>query len=251
MSLAGKHMVVTGGGSGVGAEIARQFRSQGAAVTVLGRSKAPLEALAREIGALPLVADVTARDTLDAAIAAARAQNGPIDIAIANAGAAPSAPFDKVTAEAFADTVSVNLAGVFHLWQAVLADMKAKKWGRMIAVASTAGLKGYPYVASYCAAKHGVVGLTRGLAQELGPTGITVNALCPGFMQTPLLEKSFEKIMAKTGLSHEEVTNQFLSGNPQKRFVETEEVAATALWLCSDTAGSVNGHALSLSGGEV
>ncbi|MEQ9258170.1 MAG: SDR family NAD(P)-dependent oxidoreductase [Roseovarius sp.] len=251
MSLAAKHMVVTGGGGGVGAEIARLFAGEGAKVTVLGRSHAPLKAVADETGALALTADVTDRASLAQALRQAREAQGPVDIAIANAGSAPSAPFRKLTPEAFSDALAVNLEGVFHLWQETHEEMKAAGWGRLIAVASTAGLKGYPYVAQYCAAKHGVVGLTRALAAELATSGITVNAICPGFIDTPLLEGSIRAITEKTGKSEAEARAQLYAGNPQRRFVEVSEVAGAALWLCSASAGAVNGHALALSGGEI
>jgi len=251
MSVAGQHVVITGGGSGVGAEMARVFAAEGAKVTILGRSYAPLKEVAEQTGALPLAADVTSRESLDAALGQAREVNGPVAIAIANAGAAPSAPFRKVSAEDFRASLAVNLEGVFHLWQACHEEMATAGWGRLIAIASTAGLKGYPYVSPYCASKHGVIGLTRALAQELGRTGITVNAICPGFIDTPLLSKSIEAITSKTGKSDEEARAQLYAGNPQKRFVETGEVAGTALWLCSKAAASVSGHALSLSGGEI
>jgi NAD(P)-dependent dehydrogenase (short-subunit alcohol dehydrogenase family) len=129
--------------------------------------------------------------------------------------------------------------------------MKAAGWGRLIAVASTAGLKGYPYVTAYCAAKHGVIGLVRALALELGTSGITANAICPGFIETPLLDRSIQNIIEKTGKSEEQARRSLQAGNPQKRFIQTDEVAETALWLCSNAARSINGHALSLSGGEI
>lgn len=251
MSVRGRHIVITGGGSGVGAEMARLFAAEGARVTILGRSHAPLGEIADETGALALTADVTRRDSLDAALEQARAAHGAVAIAIANAGSAPSAPFGDVTPDGFRAALAVNLEGVFHLWQATQEEMKKAGWGRLLAVASTAGLKGYPYVAPYCAAKHGVVGLTRALAQELGRTGITVNAICPGFIDTPLLHGAVEAITRKTGKTCDEARAQLVAGNPQKRFVETGEVAGAALWLCSDAAASVSGHALALSGGEI
>ena len=155
-----------------------------------------------------------------------------------------------MTPEALQAMLSVNLIGVSNAWQAALPDMKVAGWGRMIAIASTAGLKGYPYVAAYCAAKHGVVGLTRALSLELAGTGITVNAICPGFIETPMLERSVANIVEKTGMTEDAAREALYAGNPQKRFIQTDEVAGTALWLCSDAARSVNGHALSLSGGE-
>ena len=251
MTVSGKHVVITGGGSGAGAEIARQFTRADACVTIMGRRPEPLQQIAAETGAFATTADVTDRDGLETALAAARAEHGPIAIAIANAGAAPSAPFRKITVADFKASLEVNLEGVFNLWQATHEEMKTAGWGRLLAIASTAGLKGYPYVAPYCAAKHGVVGLTRALAQELGRTGLSVNAICPGFMDTPLLQDSIRNIVDKTGTDEDSAMNALIAGNPQKRLIDVAEVAGAALWLCSDAAASVNGHALSLSGGEV
>ena len=246
MSVAGKHVVVTGGGSGVGAETARLFAEAGAQVTIMGRTEAALKGQG-----LPYqVCDVTDPAAVLAAFDAARAAHGPVAVVIANAGSADSRPFARMSAADVDAMLSVNVTGVFNVWQAALADMKAAGWGRMIAVASTAGLKGYPYVAGYVAAKHGVVGLTRALALELARTGITVNALCPGFIDTPMLDRSVANIVAKTGKSPQEAVADLTAGNPQKRLIQTDEVAGAALWLCSDAARSVNGHALSLSGGE-
>lgn len=251
MSPAGKHIVITGGGSGVGAEIAAQFGTAGAKVTVLGRRQGQLDQVVKRTGATGLTCDVTDRASVDAALAQAREKYGPVQVAIANAGAAESKPFGDMTVDDLNDALSVNLAGVFNLWQACLGDMQAARGGRMIAIASTAGLKGYPYVAGYCAAKHGVVGLTRALAQELGRSKITVNAICPGFVETAMLERSIENIMEKTGMERTKAERALQAGNPQGRFVQVEEVAAAALWLASDGAAAVNGHTLAVSGGEV
>lgn len=247
MTVQGRHIVVTGGGTGVGATTARALSEAGAHVTIMGRSKAPLQAQG-----LPYqICDVTDADAVRAAFAAARDALGSVHAVVANAGAAESMPFAKMSPADLQAMLAVNLIGVSNVWQTALSDMKAAGWGRMIAIASTAGLKGYPYVAAYCAAKHGVVGLTRALSMELASTGITVNAICPGFIETPMLDRSVATIREKTGMSKDEARAALFAGNPQKRFVQTDEVAGTVLWLCSDAARSVNGHALSLSGGEI
>lgn len=247
MEIAGKHIVVTGGGSGVGAQIARDFAEAGARVTVVGRRLEPLEEVAHAIGGTALRADVTDREALEQRLSALP----DVDIAVANAGAATSLPFAKMGESDLKDMLSVNLVGVFNLWQITAPAMQKNGWGRLIAVASTAGLKGYPYVSGYCAAKHAVVGLTRALAIELGRTGVTVNAICPGFIGTPMLERSITNITQKTGMSEADAAKSLRRGNPQDRFIQTDEVSGTALWLCSDAARSVNGHALSVSGGEI
>ena len=247
MTLTDRHIVVTGGGTGVGAETAQALARAGAKVTILGRTAASLEAQG-----LPYqTCDVTDPAEVNAAYNVARAAQGPITGVIANAGAADSVPFAKMDPMVLQNMLSVNLIGVANVWQAALPDMKVAGWGRMIAIASTAGLKGYPYVSAYCAAKHGVVGLTRALAIELAGSGVTVNAICPGFIDTPMLDRSVANIMHKTGMSEDAARASLTAGNPQKRFIQTDEVAQSALWLCSEAARSVNGHTLSLSGGEI
>jgi NAD(P)-dependent dehydrogenase (short-subunit alcohol dehydrogenase family) len=248
----GKHAIVTGGGTGVGAKIAETLAHAGTRVTVMGRREAPLREVARQhksIGWIPC--DVTRAEAVAAAFGESQRLNGPVDVVVANAGAVESVPFSKMAPERLTANLAVNLAGVVNVWQAALSGMKASGWGRLIAVASTAGLKGYPYVTAYCAAKHGVVGLTRALALELGDSGVTANAICPGFIETPLLHRSIDTIMRKTGMIKEATRASLTKANPQNRLIQTDEVAGTALWLCSDQARSVNGQALSLSGGEI
>ncbi|GAB5459957.1 SDR family NAD(P)-dependent oxidoreductase [Hoeflea alexandrii] len=249
--LMGHHAIVTGAGSGAGEAIALALAGKGARVTAIGRRLAPLEALAAQDDRIIAVsADVTDADAMAAAIAEAVEKNGAPTIVIANAGSAESAPFQRTDAALFRATLDVNLAGVFNTFQASFVKMNRAQPGRLIAIASTAGLKGYAYVSAYCAAKHGVVGLVRSLAQEFARTGVTVNAICPGFTETPMLHRSIDNIVEKTGRSREEAEASLRDVNPQGRFIQPEEIAETVLWLCSDAAASVTGQAISLSGGE-
>jgi NAD(P)-dependent dehydrogenase (short-subunit alcohol dehydrogenase family) len=252
MALAGKHALVTGGGSGVGAAIALALADAGARVTIAGRRPEPLaEVAGGRPGIRTATGDVTRPDEVRAMFESAAAEWGPPQIVVANAGAAESRPFLKTGADAFQSMLDVNLKGVFATWQAGLPGMLERGWGRLIAVASTAGLKGYAYVTGYCAAKHGVIGLTRALALETAKSGVTVNAICPGYTRTPLLERSLENIMMKTGRSRAEAEATLTASNPQGRFIEPEEIATAVLWLCGPGAGSVTGQAISVSGGEI
>ncbi len=231
----------------MGAAMAQAFSRVGATVTIMGRTETPL----KRQGVPYELCDVTDPTALQSAMKRARAARGPVDVAIANAGVVDSIPFEKMAPDDLNQMMAVNLNGVMNLWQAALPDMKENGWGRMIAVASTAGLKGYPYVSAYCATKHAVIGMTRSLARELARSGTTVNAICPGFVDTPLLERSIAKISESTRMTPDEAARTLKADNPQRRFIEADEVADAALWLASDGAASVNGHALSLSGGEI
>lgn len=245
-NLAGKRAVITGGGSGIGADMALAFAEAGAEVTITGRREAALQAVAERHNAI-LFAVVDVTD--EAAMVALFEKIGRVDIVIANAGAAESAPFAKTSFEQWQRMLNVNLSGVFLTLREGLKQLN--DGGRLIAVASTAGLKGYAYVGAYCAAKHGVVGLVRSLAAENAARNMTVNALCPGFTDTPLLAASVENIVTKTGQSAEQATAHFQSTNPTGRLVSPAEVTATALWLCGPNSGAINGQAISISGGEV
>ena len=244
MTVAGRSVLITGGGSGVGAAMATAFADAGARVTIAGRTLEPLQRVAgRRMAAIQ--ADVTS----EASVSSLFAEAGPRDIVVANAGASESAPFAKTTSEAWERMLAVNLTGVFLTLREGLRRMG--DWGRLISVASTAGLKGYAYAAPYAAAKHGVIGLTRSLALETARKGITVNAICPGFLDSDMTERNVAEIARTTGRTAEEARAGLARFNPQGRLILPSEVAAAALWLCGPGSDAVNGQAISLSGGEV
>jgi NAD(P)-dependent dehydrogenase (short-subunit alcohol dehydrogenase family) len=267
MRLKGQHAVVTGGGTGIGAAIARALAAEGAKLTLVGRRRDKLEEVAAPLcvpvkaGTQPglllsqehiLVApaDVTDREQVHHAFALARRAQGPITILVNNAGAAPSGPFAKVTQEQWDEAMAVNLGALLHCCQEALSDLLGAEAGRIVTIASSAGLRGYAYCAPYVAAKHGAVGLMRALAEELKSTNVTVNAICPGFTDTDIVAAAAAAIGAKTGRSEEEARGELAKLNPGGRLLAPEEVAAAVLQLCLPGSGSISGQAIELTGEE-
>jgi NAD(P)-dependent dehydrogenase (short-subunit alcohol dehydrogenase family) len=255
-SLQGRHALVTGGGRGIGASVARLLASRGAKVSLLGRTAATLGAVAAELNtgdlrAFSVTADVSNRDSLEAAFAAARAEFGRIEILINNAGQAISGPITKRDDVLWERMLATNLSGTYFGIQAALPDMLQAGYGRIVNIASTAGLTGYPYVAAYCAAKHGVIGLTRAVAREVATRNITVNAVCPGYTDTDLVREAAAKISAVTGRKVDEALQAMTKSNPQGRLIQPDEIANTVAWLCLPGSESVTGQSIVVAGGEL
>jgi 3-hydroxybutyrate dehydrogenase len=252
MALAGRHAFVTGGGRGIGRAVAAALARAGASVTVIGRNEAPLrEAVAAGDAAGCGMADVTDAVEVKREITAAEAARGPIAILINNAGSVESGPFIKADPSVFRAMWNVHLMGAVHASQAVLPGMIERGFGRIVNVASTAGLKGYAYVTAYCAAKHALVGLTRALAAETATRGVTVNAICPGYTDTDLARDSITGVAARTGRAPDDVLADFVRDVPIGRLIRPEEVAAAVLYLCSPGAEAVTGTTLAVAGGEL
>jgi NAD(P)-dependent dehydrogenase (short-subunit alcohol dehydrogenase family) len=250
-TLAGHHALVTGGGSGIGAAIALTLAQAGAAVTICGRRRERLAAIAaQQAGLYAEPADVTDRDAVLDLYKQAEKARGPFGIVIANAGGAQSAAAEKVSPQLWNDTLNVNLSGAFFSVQPALAGMRERGFGRIVFIASTAGLKGAAYVVPYVAAKHGVIGLMRALAAETAKHGITVNAVCPGYTETPMLERAVERIAATTKRDAAEARAALAAKNPQGRFITPAEVAGAVLWLCGEASAGITGQAIAISGGE-
>ena len=251
--MGARHALVTGGGRGIGAAVAHALADAGLRVTVLGRRLDVVQALAAERPAQlhAVAANVADPAQVAAALADAQARFGPVTVLVNNAGQAESVPFAKMDLGLWQRMLDVNLTGTMLCIQQVLPGMVARGAGRIVNVASTAGLKGYGYVSAYCAAKHGVIGLTRSLALELASKGITVNAVCPGYTETDIVRDSIARVVQKTGRSEEQAMAEFVKGNPQGRLVQPNEVADAVLWLCGAGASAITGQSIAVAGGEV
>jgi 3-hydroxybutyrate dehydrogenase len=250
-TLSGKHAVVTGGASGIGAAVTRALVAHGASVTMLGRSPDPPADLTGDPHLRYAQGNVCEPEDLHRAFDSARTNFGPIHILVNNAGQGVSAPFGRTDFALWRNMMQVNLDGPFHCIHAVLPAMVSAGWGRIVNIASTAGLIGYGYVSAYCAAKHGVVGLTRALALEVANKGVTVNAVCPGYTETEMLQRTIDGIVAKTGRTPAEARTELSSKNPQKRMIQPQEVANAVTWLCLPGSEAITGQSIAVAGGEV
>ena len=251
--LAGRIALVTGGGRGIGRAIALDLAAAGARVAVVARTRADVEAVAREAGggAIALRADVADPASVRALFSEAHEAMGDLDILVNGAGVAPTAPLVKTTDEQWRQAIEVNLSGAFYCLREALPSMTGRGWGRVVNIASIAGKTGAPYIAAYAASKHGLLGLTKVAALEVAAKGVTVNAVCPGYVDTPMTDESVRRIVEKTGVSADEVRRRLEESSPQKRLFTAAEVSALVLFLCGDAAAGINGQAVNVDGGTV
>jgi NAD(P)-dependent dehydrogenase (short-subunit alcohol dehydrogenase family) len=253
--LAGRHVVVTGASRGIGASIAAALAADGMLVSLLGRDAAALKVVAAQLGggahAAALTVDVSDAQSVQAAFVTARERFGPVDVLINSAGQAASAKFTDTDVALWNQLMAVNLTGTYLCTRQAIGDMLKGGFGRIVNIASTAGLRGAAYISAYATSKHAVIGLTRSLAVEYAQRNITVNAVCPGYVDTDIVKGAVANIMKKTGRSAAEALGTLLATNPQQRLIEPQEVAQTVLWLCRPGSESVTGQSIVLSGGEV
>ena len=250
-ALAGRTALVTGGGRGIGAACARSLAAAGAEVVVAGRTVGDLDAIARELDAIAVRVDLTDRADTDRMLAEVAAKAGRIDILVNNAGIAESAPLDKTSDAMWDRIVELDATAPFRLIRALVPAMIAAKWGRVVNIASNAGVSGYGYTAAYCAAKHAMVGFTRALAIDLGRTGVTINALCPGWVETEMALAAVARIAEKTGRSAADARGALEAMSPQRRLIQPDEVAHAVVGLCADAARGIHGQAIVIDGGAV
>jgi len=246
--LQGRHALVTGGGTGIGAAAAAHLHVAGARITVTGRRLEPLQAVAGRVGGTAVQCDVTDRDRIAAAFDEARAANGPIELLIVNAGIAESAPFHKMTRDSWDRIIGTNLTAAFDCTQAAIGDLLKSDNGRLVFVASVASLRGVPYAAHYAASKHGLLGLSRSLAAEYAKTNLTVNAVCPGYVDTPMTDQSIARVSAITGRSEEDSRGAITNMNASGRLVDPDGIATMILTLCLPQSRDISGAAITIDG---
>ena len=248
-ALEGRHALITGGGTGIGAAAARCLHAEGANLSLLGRRLEPIEAVKAELGGQAIQCDVTDPDRIRAAYDEARAANGPIDLLIVNAGIAESAPFHKMTRDSWDRIIATNLTAAFECTQAAIGDLLKCDSGRIVYVASVASLRGVPYAAHYAASKHGLLGLMRSLAGEYAKTNLTVNAVCPGYVDTPMTDQSVARVSAITGRSEEESRGAITNMNASGRLVDPAAIGNAIAMLCLPLSRDINGAEITLDGG--
>jgi NAD(P)-dependent dehydrogenase (short-subunit alcohol dehydrogenase family) len=249
--LQGKTALVTGGGRGIGRAIAEALAGSGARVVVTGRKRAELEEVAAATGGIAMVADLGERAAIGSLVERLASEVGAIDVLVNNAGIAESASLARTSDEIWDRTMAVNATAPFLLCRALVPAMVARGWGRVVNVASNAGRSGYAYTSAYCASKHALVGLTRALAVELGKTGVTVNAVCPGWVRTDMAAAAVSNIAGKTNRSAEDAERVLAAMSPQNRLMEASEVAHLVLSLCAEQARGIHGQAIVLDGGQL
>jgi len=247
--LQGRHALITGGGTGIGAAAAEQLSAAGAKLSLLGRRMDPLNAVAEPLGGTAIQCDVTDPDRIRAAFDDARSANGPIDLLVVNAGIAESAPFHKMTRESWNRIIGVNLTAAFECAQAAIGDLLKSDNGRIVFVASVASLRGVPYAAHYAASKHGLLGLMRSLAAEYAKTNLTVNAVCPGYVDTPMTDQSVARVSQITGRSEEDSRSAITNMNASGRLVDPQAIGNVIAMLCLPLSRDINGAAITLDGG--
>jgi NAD(P)-dependent dehydrogenase (short-subunit alcohol dehydrogenase family) len=251
MFLAGKTALITGGGRGIGRAVASRLASHGARIVVAGRTAFELEETAQSLGGLALRMDAADRASIQAALTELTARAGRIDILVDNAGVAESAPLDRTTDAMWDWMMAVNAGSAFALCRALIPPMIAAGWGRVVNLASNAGLTGYAYSSAYCASKHAMIGMTRAIAVEIARSNVTVNSVCPGWVKTNMADEAVRRIAEKTGKGEEQARKSLEGMSPQRRMVEPEEVAHVVAMLCSDEARSIHGQSIPVDGGQV